>query len=71
MEKKLKDKDPRITKLYGIREEDGMYHVVTVKADLDNLKIIDSHSEEAMNLESARVQFKVHVVRNVIEGNLD
>ena len=71
MDKKLKDKDQRITKLYGIQEEDGMYHVVTVKADLENLKIIESHSEEPMNLESARVQFKVHVVRNVIEGNLD
>ena len=71
MDKKLKDKDQRITKLYGIQEEDGMYHVVTVKADLENLKIIESHSEESMNLESARVQFKVHVVRNVIEGNLD
>jgi len=61
----------KITKLYGIAEKDGMYHVVTAKVDLENKLIIESKVDEAVNLESARVQFKVHVVRNVLEGLIE
>jgi len=62
---------PKITRLYGIAENDGLYSVVSVSVDLEKNEVLDTHLEEAMNLESARVQFKVRVVRKVLEGSLD
>lgn len=61
----------KLTKLFGIKEVDGQYQVVTVKADLDKKSIVDIHLDDPMILESARVQFKVTVIRSVIEGSLD
>lgn len=63
--------EAKLTKLFGIKEVDGEFQVVTIKADLDKKSIVEMHLDEPMILESARVQFKITVIRNVIEGSLE
>lgn len=61
----------KLTKLFGIKEVNGLYQLVVVKADLEKEVISEIKLQDPIGLESARVQFKVEVVRSVIEGSLD
>lgn len=71
MAKEPKNQPGKLTRLYGITEKDGFYQCVEIKVDLDNKIVQEIKREDPIGLEAARVQFKVAVVRNVIEGSLE